>query len=79
MLPGDIKLLTSDMQALRPTLFPTVPRLLNRIHDTIKKNAEDNVIKSFFFNLALNRKIAAIKGGVFKRDTIWDMIGKLIR
>ena len=33
---GDIKLLTDDMQALKPTIFPTVPRLLNRIYETIQ-------------------------------------------
>lgn len=71
---GDIKLLTSDMQAVRPTLFPTVPRLLNRIHDTIRSNVKESKIKEFFFNWALSRKIAAVKDGVFKRDTIWDYI-----
>ena len=32
---GDVKLLTNDMQALRPTIFPTVPRLLNRMYDKV--------------------------------------------
>ena len=32
---GDVKLLTDDMQALRPTIFPTVPRLLNRMYDKV--------------------------------------------
>ena len=32
---GDVKLLTEDMQTLRPTLFITVPRLLNRIYDKV--------------------------------------------
>ena len=32
---GDIKLLTDDMQALKPTIFPTVPRLLNRMYDKV--------------------------------------------
>jgi len=71
---GDIKLLTSDMQALGPTLFPTVPRLLNRIHDTIIATAKQSRLKEFFFNWALSRKLAAVKSGVFKRDTIWDYI-----
>ena len=72
---GDIKLLTSDMQALQPTMFPTVPRLLNRIHDTVRANVKDSRIKEFIFNLALSRKQAAVKNGVFQRDTIWDYIG----
>ena len=32
---GDVKLLTDDMQAFRPTIFPTVPRLLNRMYDKV--------------------------------------------
>lgn len=32
---GDVKLLTDDMQALQPTIFPTVPRILNRIYDKV--------------------------------------------
>jgi long-chain acyl-CoA synthetase len=32
---GDVKKLKFDMQALSPTIFPSVPRLLNRIFDSI--------------------------------------------
>ena len=32
---GDVKLLTDDLQALKPTVFPTVPRLLNRMYDKV--------------------------------------------
>lgn len=32
---GDIRLLPDDMKALKPTVFPTVPRLLNRIYDKV--------------------------------------------
>ncbi len=32
---GDVKLLVDDMQALKPTLFASVPRLLNRIYDKV--------------------------------------------
>ena len=64
------------MQALGPTLFPTVPRLLNKIHDTIRANVKESRIKEFFFNWALRRKQAHVESGIFKRDTIWDYIGK---
>ncbi|KAK3524537.1 hypothetical protein QTP70_029847, partial [Hemibagrus guttatus] len=30
---GDIRLLSDDMKVLRPTIFPVVPRLLNRMYD----------------------------------------------
>ena len=32
---GDIKLLIEDIQVLKPTLFLSVPRLLNRIYDKV--------------------------------------------
>lgn len=33
---GDIKELTNDLKALKPTVMPSVPRLLNRIYDKIQ-------------------------------------------
>lgn len=32
---GDIRLLSEDMKALHPTIFPVVPRLLNRMYDKV--------------------------------------------
>ena len=32
---GNIKTLMDDIAALKPTVFPTVPRLLNRLHDKV--------------------------------------------
>ena len=34
---GDIKLLVKDIQVVRPTLFISVPRLLNRIYDKVRE------------------------------------------
>ena len=35
---GDIRKLTEDLMELRPSLFPTVPRLLNRIYDKVNRH-----------------------------------------
>ena len=32
---GDVKTLVDDIQALKPTLFVSVPRLLNRVYDRV--------------------------------------------
>ncbi len=32
---GDIRKLTDDLQTLKPTIFVTVPRLLNRMYDKV--------------------------------------------
>lgn len=34
---GDIRLLPDDMKTLQPTVFPVVPRLLNRLYDKVGK------------------------------------------
>uniref|UniRef100_A0AAQ5XBI7 Long-chain-fatty-acid--CoA ligase n=1 Tax=Amphiprion ocellaris TaxID=80972 RepID=A0AAQ5XBI7_AMPOC len=33
---GDIRLLPDDMKTLQPTIFPVVPRLLNRVYDRVR-------------------------------------------
>ena len=33
---GDVKKLAIDMQALNPSIFPAVPRILNRLYDKVQ-------------------------------------------
>ena len=33
---GDTLLLMEDIKAIRPTIFPSVPRLYNRIYDKVR-------------------------------------------
>ena len=35
---GDIRLLMDDLKALQPTVFPVVPRLLNRMFDKVRQS-----------------------------------------
>lgn len=41
---GDIRLLSDDLSTLRPTVFPVVPRLLNRIYDKVGGQAGGSLI-----------------------------------
>lgn len=41
---GDIRLLSDDLNTLRPTVFPVVPRLLNRMYDKVGGQPGDRVI-----------------------------------
>ena len=34
---GDVKKLVGDIQELKPTIFVSVPRLLNRVYDKVKE------------------------------------------
>ncbi|KFO98071.1 Long-chain-fatty-acid--CoA ligase 5 [Calypte anna] len=70
---GDIKLLTDDMKTLKPTLFPVVPRLLNRIYDKIQSGTKSPV-KRCLLNFAVMMKLAEIKQGIIRNDSIWDQL-----
>lgn len=37
------------MKALRPTIFPVVPRLLNRMYDKVRRTYEENLLKKLLF------------------------------
>ncbi|XP_078659799.1 long-chain-fatty-acid--CoA ligase 1-like isoform X1 [Branchiostoma floridae x Branchiostoma belcheri] len=72
---GDVRKLTDDIKELRPTIFATVPRLLNRIYDTVMtKAANAGVVKRLLLNMALKRKEAAMNRGVFNNQTMWDKL-----
>ena len=58
---GDVKLLTDDLQALQPTVFPCVPRLMNKIYDKIMGGVNSaGGIKKALFNYAFNKKKAEV-------------------
>ncbi|XP_070427221.1 long-chain-fatty-acid--CoA ligase 6 isoform X7 [Equus przewalskii] len=68
---GDIRLLSDDMKALCPTIFPVVPRLLNRMYDKIFCQA-DTPVKRWFLEFAAKRKQAEVRSGIIRNDSIWD-------
>ncbi|XP_031655343.1 long-chain-fatty-acid--CoA ligase 5 [Oncorhynchus kisutch] len=70
---GDIKLLPDDMKNLQPTVFPVVPRLLNRVYDKVQSGAQ-TPFKKWLLNFAINRKLAEVKEGVIRKDSIWDKL-----
>ena len=40
---GDVKLLIEDIKELKPTIFVTVPRLLNRVYDKVSNTFDTRV------------------------------------
>ena len=70
---GDHLKLSEDMQVLKPTLFPSVPRLFNRMYDKIKKGvAEQTGIKSWLVNKGINSKLQYLKNGEGITHKIYD-------
>ncbi|XP_013888177.1 long-chain-fatty-acid--CoA ligase 5 [Austrofundulus limnaeus] len=70
---GDIRLLPDDMKTLQPTIFPAVPRLLNRIYDKVQSGAT-TPFKKWLLNLAVERKCAEVKEGIVRKNSIWDKL-----
>ncbi|XP_016922108.1 long-chain-fatty-acid--CoA ligase 1 isoform X2 [Apis cerana] len=71
---GDIKRLSEDMKALRPTVMPAVPRLLNRMYDKIQSELQNSCLKKLVFSLGMRAKEAEIKKGIIRNNSIWDKL-----
>uniref|UniRef100_A0A8C2B2D2 Arachidonate--CoA ligase n=1 Tax=Cyprinus carpio TaxID=7962 RepID=A0A8C2B2D2_CYPCA len=70
---GDIRLLMDDLKTLKPTIFPVVPRLLNRMFDKIFGQA-NTPLKRWLLDFATSRKEAELKSGVVRKDSMWDKL-----
>lgn len=71
---GDVLGLLDDMSALRPTMFVSVPRLLNRIHDAVLAGVHDGgVLKRALFARAYAAKKAAMAEGR-PVSAFWDRL-----
>uniref|UniRef100_A0A3Q1F3Q7 Long-chain-fatty-acid--CoA ligase n=1 Tax=Acanthochromis polyacanthus TaxID=80966 RepID=A0A3Q1F3Q7_9TELE len=70
---GDIRLLPDDMKALQPTIFPVVPRLLNRVYDRVQSGAA-TPFKKWLLNFAVEKKFAEVKDGIIRKNSIWDKL-----
>ncbi|GFN86278.1 long-chain-fatty-acid--coa ligase 5 [Plakobranchus ocellatus] len=71
---GDVKKLMDDIKELKPTIFPSVPRLLNRFYDKVVSGVNASRVKKFLFNMAINSKTKELKRGVIRNNSIWDKI-----
>ncbi|KAL2911690.1 medium-chain fatty acid-CoA ligase faa2 [Polyrhizophydium stewartii] len=73
---GDVALLLDDIAALSPTIFPSVPRLLNRIYDRIMQQAlnSGSAVKTALFRRALDTKIANMRANKVYTHAFWDAL-----
>lgn len=69
---GDIKKLSDDMKLIKPTMFPCVPRVLNKIYGRIMETASKSPIKSWLLNMAFEAKKKQLQNRVFDNNTLWD-------
>jgi long-chain acyl-CoA synthetase len=72
---GDILKLTEDIQILKPTLFPSVPRLFNRIYGKILDGTKAATgIKGWLVNKALESKLRHYRNGEGVTHALYDRL-----
>eukprot|EP00948_MAST-09A_sp_MAST-9A-sp1_P001934 g1934.t1 len=76
---GDTLKILDDLAALRPTFFPSVPRLLNRIYDKILMGVKEaGGVKQTLFEYALQQKLDGLRhdkgGDGTVKHWLWDRI-----
>jgi len=71
---GTVPELFDDIAELKPTIFPSVPRLFNRLYDKVMaQRAELTGLKKFLFEEAWSAKVDGLKRGYFKH-ALWDWL-----
>jgi long-chain acyl-CoA synthetase len=72
---GDVRELGNDMMALRPTIFPSVPRLWNRFYDGVQaKVQKSGFLSKAMFKKAYERKLLEIKQRIVRNNSVWDKL-----
>merc|ERR1711964_929146 len=70
---GNIKLLTDDMKALRPTIFAGVPRVFDKMFKKIMAGAAAaSCVKAWYFNRAFEGTSDICRVAGTARDETWD-------
>ncbi|KAJ3395697.1 Long-chain-fatty-acid--CoA ligase 1 [Lobulomyces angularis] len=72
---GDILKLFDDIEQLKPTIFPSVPRLLSRLYDKIVLSVSNSsFIKKQIFNFAFQQKLKLLRNGIVTKNSVWDKL-----
>lgn len=72
---GDITKIVDDLQILQPTVFPSVPRLLNRVYGSIvQKTVEAPGVKGALARKAVAAKMANLEAGKGNTHPFWDRL-----
>jgi long-chain acyl-CoA synthetase len=73
---GDpLKMISDDLPCLKPTLFPSVPRLYNRIYGKIKDAfGQATGVKATLVSKAVSAKLAGLKSSGTVDHCLWDKI-----
>merc|ERR1711981_905361 len=71
---GDPRNLVADAGALKPTVFGAVPRVWNKIYGKLQAAQNESFIKNKLIGWALRNKVAMVKKGIDRKDSIYDKL-----
>ena len=71
---GNIKTMMQEIKNVRPTVFGSVPRVMNRIYEKIQNQMEDSRAKNFMFNRATKAKRKHLDKGNVESFTMWNWL-----
>lgn len=71
---GDPLRLLEDAQILKPHIFPSVPRVLNRVYQSAMAVAEDPGLKGAIFRKAVAVKLEKFKATGVQTHILWDRL-----
>ncbi|CAG8442115.1 6583_t:CDS:2 [Dentiscutata heterogama] len=72
---GNVLNLIDDMTELKPTIFPSVPRLLTRVHAKLQQNTVFAPgIKGALSRMAVSAKLKNLEDGKGFTHTLWDKL-----
>jgi long-chain acyl-CoA synthetase len=69
---GDIKKLLDELKVVRPTIFGSVPRVMNRLYDKIQATMAESKLKGWLLRSATASKRGRLDNGEVTKDTLWD-------
>lgn len=71
---GETKKLIEDLSALKPTVLPLVPKMMNAIYSGVKRSIMPHPVKRLVYRIAIYMKERDLKKGIISRETIWDKL-----
>jgi acyl-CoA synthetase (AMP-forming)/AMP-acid ligase II len=76
---GNIKTLLQEIKAVRPTIFGSVPRVMNRIYEKVQNQMKDSRAKNFVLSRATKAKRKKLDKGTVESFSIWNRALKKAR